>query len=573
MEQKVERSIHYVKNYINTIFAIAVASLVFALKPAELVSWQSWIFGIGAILLSALVLSHAWWRQVELMNIAMFSKKRMLILSALRVVLAILFVYSVRSLGGANELTVLSVLPFFAGIALLFLVAIIVQSIMLKPLYGKIRAMQRREILTDWLLLLSTAAAFLLVVYKIGAPVAGFVFYAFIAFAVAARFIAAKATRWKELPPPHRGGRPARDSRDKSRSRNDRSPASRQRSRTQAPREARSQGGRPSARPTTQTKKSTAPQERSSAPAGRPPEQQGRRTAQPGKAGSQNRRTRPPADRSTAQERINQKHRSTSPRQAPAEAEANRQVAPSEANTRPQQTAKAAAPPAPASKSAQPVSDAKTDGKATKKATGTAKPRSQRRKSETTTSAKTTRKPSRSRQPRASKAASAKAAAKDEIMPVPILGDTIEPTDRPKAADVVATKSEAVEARTKALPKPPEPETAQPEESGAAQRVYGRKAIRKGPSQGELDRLFQEALEQDATAAEAKAVDAGSAPVDEMAQEKKKMLYGRKPRRKPSKLRAEGPKDETEDDAGTAKPSGAADVAAEDSGEEKREKS
>jgi len=591
MEPKIEPSMHYVKNYINTIFAIAVVSLVFALKPADLLSWQSWLFAIGIVLLSALVLLHAWWRQVELMSLATFSSKRMLFLSALRVALAILFVYSVRSLAAASELNGLSVLPYFTGMALLFIMSLIVQGFLLKPLYGKIRAMLRREILTDWLLLFITIAAFALVFLRNATAAFGLVFYGCIALAAAARLVAVKATHWKELPPPHRGGRPPRNSRDRSRNRGDRSSATRQRTKAQTSRDGRNQGGRQGSKATPQGGKRTE-QPVQAAAAGRKNEPQVNRSAgHRGRATSQSRRSRPAGERSTAQERINQKHRSTSPLPAADAVDAKEPVAQSKANTRPQPAAKkpiATQPPAKvmqpeartakSQKNEKPADSVQAKVKERKETVSATRPRTRRSKSTAEpTPAKSPRKPSRSRKPRASKAASEKAEPTEEFAPV---APAAEAAGLAAVGESAAVEMEPIAARKEAAPEIEKPVAAPREESAAPQPqsdtgsvgetkplTYGRKAIRKGPRPEELDRLFREALERDAGLTEGNTgADALSLASDAEMQKNKKMLYGRKPRKKQTEVVLDELVDEAEDDA-------AAGAAKEDSGEDKHEDS
>ncbi|MDQ7053915.1 MAG: hypothetical protein Q9P14_13900 [candidate division KSB1 bacterium] len=212
MNANLERKLPHLRQFFNIVFGFSVGVLILALPAPETFQWQIILTSMVLFLFLGALVIHAWWRQADMMSTTRLMKIDTWLILFLRLFLVYTLVYWVRTLATSGVSHFWGWTAIFMNATLLYGLSTVQQLIVLHPLYGKNRVMQRREVITDSLL---TGISSLYVV--------GLILYsdffmswrggmaALVALGVV-RPIAKALTVWKELPPPHRGGRRAPES-------------------------------------------------------------------------------------------------------------------------------------------------------------------------------------------------------------------------------------------------------------------------------------------------------------------------------------------------------------------------
>ncbi|RME01637.1 MAG: hypothetical protein D6814_01090, partial [Calditrichaeota bacterium] len=250
MDSQFEKKLPHLRQLFNILYGLAIGLFILALQPFSVRDWQGLLAQFLIFLFCSIVVLHTWWRQAEMMSTSSLVKISTLWILFSRLALIYLLVYAVRSIQMNGELWAGNWIFLFSIAAVLFMLSFGTQYNSLRPLYGKSRVFKRREVLTDFSFLLLT------LLY-----VAGSIFFqqffmnwqALVLLLVAMSLaypVAKRLTVWKELPPPHRGGRPpARNYTSETRKRQRTNQGSSQRKRATSSRNAGNGSSRSQSKP------------------------------------------------------------------------------------------------------------------------------------------------------------------------------------------------------------------------------------------------------------------------------------------------------------------------------------
>ncbi len=240
METHIERKLPHLRQFLNISFGVAIGALALSMPTSGQFQFQSLVLQIGMFLFLALAVTHAWWRQADMMSTTRLMRASTWVILFSRLVLTFWLIFVLRNLkiGSAGGWAWRAV---FLSAGLLFALSALQQIMILRPLYGKTRVMQRREVITDTLLAVFTFAfaggGFFQPQYFQAWYAPLLLLVVFLAF----RPLARKMTVWNEPPPPHRGGRRPQSTAGRS---GERPQRSQQRQRPQSQRTERSTGVR-----------------------------------------------------------------------------------------------------------------------------------------------------------------------------------------------------------------------------------------------------------------------------------------------------------------------------------------
>ncbi len=207
MNANLERKLPHLRQFFNIVFGLSFAILILSLPAPETFQWQVILTSILLFLFLGLLVVHAWWRQADMMSTTRLMKWDTWLILFLRLFFLYTLVYWVRTLVAADVSHFWGWTAIFVNATLLYALSTVQQLIVMHPLYGKNRVMQRREVITDSLLTLISA------LYVVGLFFYSDFFMAWpgelsaLALVIGVRPVAKALTVWKELPPPHRGGR------------------------------------------------------------------------------------------------------------------------------------------------------------------------------------------------------------------------------------------------------------------------------------------------------------------------------------------------------------------------------
>ncbi len=212
MNANLERKLPHLRQFFNIVFGFSIGVMILSLPAPETFQWQIILTSMVLFLFLGALVIHAWWRQADMMSTTRLMKLDTWLILFLRLFLVYTLVYWVRTLAMSGVSHLWGWTALFVNATLLYGLSTVQQLIALHPLYGKNRVMQRREVITDSLLTGISA------LYVVGLILYSDFFMSWrggIAALVAlgmVRPIAKALTVWKELPPPHRGGRRAPES-------------------------------------------------------------------------------------------------------------------------------------------------------------------------------------------------------------------------------------------------------------------------------------------------------------------------------------------------------------------------
>lgn len=206
MKAKVIHKLSDIKLFTHIIFGVAMAIILISLREDAVRDLNSVLREMVIFIFCFGVWLHAWWRQGELLNSTALKKSDVLVFLVMRIFLLFTFVFGVRVYNASAEVSFEGLLLFFGTMTALVWLSILPMSSLLKPLYGKQRVLYRREIFTDLFgaLILS---GYTVVMIFMPAARSWQVQAVVLLLMLGIRPVAAALTQWKELPPPHRGGR------------------------------------------------------------------------------------------------------------------------------------------------------------------------------------------------------------------------------------------------------------------------------------------------------------------------------------------------------------------------------
>ncbi len=204
------------KNFYATVYDLAYAALLVAalmfLRLDVYTDALSFIQQTFVFFLGFFVVFHAWWRTGSLLtksaknSLGTFNRLIFLRFVVLAYGVLLLQTFDVAASSFVNNFAY-----FSSFLTAQLLIGVFPFFIVMSPSYGKERVMIRRELLTEIFFMISFLALTLTAIFEPAIFSLLWLYPAFGALLFVCRPLAKVFTKWKELEPPHRGGRTRRE--------------------------------------------------------------------------------------------------------------------------------------------------------------------------------------------------------------------------------------------------------------------------------------------------------------------------------------------------------------------------
>lgn len=215
MDLKISKYRIYLHQFSNVVLGTSVVALLLSMSTAA-TGLEIWVQQIFIFLMTFLVLFHSWWRNAELFTTGKSKSAGVYSIGIVKIAFILMSILWLKSVSEMTNPQYIHFQIFFGIVNIVLWGGLLQQMIFLKPLYGKERILQKRELLTDLFYALSLTL-FLTGFVFLPELVFGVVGFAVFAVIVSlSRPFAKVLTPWTELAPPHRGGRGGRSRRDRS---------------------------------------------------------------------------------------------------------------------------------------------------------------------------------------------------------------------------------------------------------------------------------------------------------------------------------------------------------------------
>lgn len=210
MDLKISKYRIYLHQFSNIVLGSSVVALLLSMSTTA-TDLDRWVQQIFIFLVTFLAVFHSWWRNAELFTTGKSKSAGVYAIGIVKIVLILMSILWLRSVSEMTDPQNMYFQIFFGIVNIVLWGGLLQQMIFLKPLYGKERILQKRELLTDLFFALCLT---LFLVGFVFLPELVFGVVGFAVFAVIVSFsrqFAKALTPWTELAPPHRGGRGRRD--------------------------------------------------------------------------------------------------------------------------------------------------------------------------------------------------------------------------------------------------------------------------------------------------------------------------------------------------------------------------
>ncbi len=207
MYLKLENKLPHLNQLFHVLYGFAIITLFQFLSPDSASSLPVFATKLSFLLLSFSVVIYVWWRQLELYQIGYMRKPGYVVFAFARIFVLFFLLFFARNVLNTTEISTLALQQFTFTVFLLCVIALVQDALIIRPTYGKERVFIRRELWQDVFLGVISLGWFAMLYFGIAAEHTWMEFTAVIVAVLLVRPIARMLTQWKELAPPHRGGR------------------------------------------------------------------------------------------------------------------------------------------------------------------------------------------------------------------------------------------------------------------------------------------------------------------------------------------------------------------------------
>ena len=207
MYLKLENKLPHLNQLFHVLYGFAIITLFQFLNPGSASNVHIFATKLSFLVLSFSMIVYVWWRQLELYQIGYMRKPGYVIFAFARIFVLFFLLFFARNVLGMEVIGTVALQQFTISVFVLCLIALVQDALIIRPTYGKERVFIRRELWQDIFLAAISLVWFALLSTGFTGRHDWSEFGVVIIAVLLVRPLARMLTRWKELEPPHRGGR------------------------------------------------------------------------------------------------------------------------------------------------------------------------------------------------------------------------------------------------------------------------------------------------------------------------------------------------------------------------------